>query len=77
MPGHGANPIFFNEIYKDWTSSTLANSPTPNVWYDLIFALLSHCPQRFWLIFTCYSRAFIQAGLVMYVFEQRLNFRML
>ena len=31
MPGHGANPILFNEIYKDWASSTLANSPTPKV----------------------------------------------
>ena len=27
MAGHGANPIFFNDKEKDWTSRTLANPP--------------------------------------------------
>ena len=27
MPGHGANPIFFNKKNKDWTSRTLPNPP--------------------------------------------------
>ena len=27
MPGHGADPIFFNEKNRDWTSTTLANPP--------------------------------------------------
>ena len=29
MPGHGANPIFFNKKNKGWTSRTVAN-PSPN-----------------------------------------------
>ena len=39
MSGDGANPIFFNEKNKDWTSRTLANSPPTYVREHLIFTL--------------------------------------
>ena len=29
MPGHGANPIFFNKKSKDWTSRTLTTPHAP------------------------------------------------
>ena len=31
IPGHGANPVFFNEKDKDWTSRRFTNPPPPYV----------------------------------------------
>ena len=47
MPGHGVNPIFFNEKNKDWTSRTLATllpraPPTPITSH---FRLTPYSPQ--------------------------------
>ena len=46
IPGHGANPIFFNNKNKDWTSRTLTNPPTPlrpiTSHFCLIFVICVH-----------------------------------
>ena len=39
MSARDANPIFFNNKNKDWTSRTLASPQTPYVQQHLIFAL--------------------------------------